>query len=429
MNFTSATPFLGALLAIMLGAAGIPASARSEDSTRLPLPLLVKQAIEANPQVVALQSEIQAAEERVPQAGALPDPMFSYRVERVPLGGVNFLGGPERRFMLSQAFPYPGKRGAMRSMAGQEAEAKRWELAGLRNEIAAGMAESSTICTWSTRASRSSTTARAWCACSPISRAPATRSGATARMITCARRWSLSEETARAAAERAQLKAATARVNLLLDRDPDAVLYPPEWQPAPTPEFDLQALRTLALAVAPTIQARDRDVARDEQGVTLARKDGRPDFTVGLGYMSMKADDDAWMGEFDMSLPLWRGSKVAPHRREAEASLGASRAAREAARNDVLLAVETAWARFAGAEIQVARYRDSALPQADLAVTSNRAAYEHGKGDFGPLIEAVRTQLRYRIENEEALVEREKALAELARSVGDMSLLLGDQHD
>jgi outer membrane protein TolC len=241
----------------------------------------------------------------------------------------------------------------------------------------------------------------------------------------------LAMEEARLAVLREKLPAGRARVNALLNRPPDAELGRPaagDSLPALPILTDIDALRERAVAEQPMLRMKERAIARDELRARLARKEGLPDFMLSGGVMLMKDEPDAWMGMVGMTLPIWRGTKVAPVRREAEAGLASSRAERERAENEVLLMVSEAWTMGAAARTMMRLYADSVLPQAEQAVASARAAYATSRASFLDLLDAQRSLLQFRLAYEEAVTEYLKSRADLALAVGDRALLgVGDE--
>ncbi len=92
----------------------------------------VTQVLERNPSLSSMASAIEAAEQRVPQAGALPDPMVGLSLMSLPLDTFAFDQEPmtQKQLTLSQAFPAPGVRGARATVAEAGVETSRQMLEG-----------------------------------------------------------------------------------------------------------------------------------------------------------------------------------------------------------------------------------------------------------------------------------------------------------
>jgi cobalt-zinc-cadmium efflux system outer membrane protein len=177
------------------------------------------------------------------------------------------------------------------------------------------------------------------------------------------------------------------------------------------------------MAAQPMLRMRERAVARESHGLKLARREGLPDLVLGAGYMAMKEGPDSWMGMLGVTLPVWRGAKVGPLRREAEARLEQARAERDAARNDALRMLREAWGMAAGARAMARGYADAVIPQAEQALASARTAYETHAIGFLDLLDAQRSWRQARLAHQQALAEWRLALVELARVAGDGAAL------
>ena len=72
---------------------------------------LINIAMENNPQLQSLYSAIQADSAKIPQAGALPDPILSLNLLNLPTNSFAFDQEPMtgKQIALKQLFPFPGK--------------------------------------------------------------------------------------------------------------------------------------------------------------------------------------------------------------------------------------------------------------------------------------------------------------------------------
>src|SRR5512144_176880 len=86
---------------------------------------LVEEAIASRPELREAEAAARAERERVPQAGALPDPMLSLGIQNDGFQELQ-IGKMETSYwqvMLSQGVPWPGKRGLRTDVARQAAAA------------------------------------------------------------------------------------------------------------------------------------------------------------------------------------------------------------------------------------------------------------------------------------------------------------------
>src|SRR6266567_5421616 len=73
----------------------------------LTLQRYLSQVHNANPAIQSAQFRSKGFDNRVDPAGALDDPFIAAGVDEVPFG---YGSGYVRRYQISQAFPFPGKR-------------------------------------------------------------------------------------------------------------------------------------------------------------------------------------------------------------------------------------------------------------------------------------------------------------------------------
>src|SRR3990172_10370385 len=126
-----------ALLLIVLGvhprlaAAGEPQIHFDGDPL---LDRLVGEALEKKPEYARARSAVAAERERVPQAGALPDPTLTLGIQNDGFRDIE-IGNMETSFwqvMVTQPFPWPGKRGLREDVAKGAASATEARLERIR---------------------------------------------------------------------------------------------------------------------------------------------------------------------------------------------------------------------------------------------------------------------------------------------------------
>ncbi|MFB3909745.1 MAG: TolC family protein [Candidatus Eisenbacteria bacterium] len=392
-------------------------------SSEAVLDSLVRVALERNPRIQAAESTWRASEERVPQAGALADPMLSVTSEGAPIRNPSPTNAPMAKIGVTQMFEFPGKQGAMRRSMAEMAAMQREELTGAQLEVAADVR-------------------RAWYDLYALQRsidileqnlestrllAGVARSryevGAAGQQDVLRGMVETSSIDSRLAVLRAQIPAARARLNLLLDQPADAPLPVARVEETVIAAPAIELLEAQALEQQPMLAAQRREVASRRASLALARKAGLPDFTVGLEYMADKEMDDSWMGMIGVTLPIWRGSKVGPARREAEAELAAAQGRETEARNEAIRMVREEAAMLESQRATVELYRGTILPQADLALASARTAYENGRADFLTLLDAQRFLFDSQTRYAQALADQAKSLVDLRLAAGDRRLL------
>jgi outer membrane protein TolC len=107
------------LLAFVLGIR----SARAEAPTSLPsdatLALLIQQSLAARPELARAHALVRANQQRVPQAGAMPNPMLQVGMQNDGFKSIEIgtMDTSYISFMATQTFPWPGKRGLAEDIA------------------------------------------------------------------------------------------------------------------------------------------------------------------------------------------------------------------------------------------------------------------------------------------------------------------------
>jgi cobalt-zinc-cadmium efflux system outer membrane protein len=115
-------------------AASIPALAT--DPT---LSQLLTEALKVRPELRQAEAQVQAAQERVPQAGALPDPVLQLGIQNDGFGElmIGEMEGSYYSIMASQAVPFPGKRALRTEVARLGAKAASTQVLRARLSIEA----------------------------------------------------------------------------------------------------------------------------------------------------------------------------------------------------------------------------------------------------------------------------------------------------
>jgi outer membrane protein TolC len=98
---------------------------------------LINIAIEKNPQLHSLYSAIQADSAKIPQAGALPDPILSLNLLNLPTNSFAFDQEPMtgKQIALRQLFPFPGKLSLKEDISSEGASISSANFLEYRNQI------------------------------------------------------------------------------------------------------------------------------------------------------------------------------------------------------------------------------------------------------------------------------------------------------
>ncbi|MEW6672221.1 MAG: TolC family protein [Thermodesulfobacteriota bacterium] len=385
----------------------------------LQVELLVKEALAASPKIIAAREKYAALQERVPQAGALEDPMLEFGVINLP---DNFDFGAEdmtmKEISVSQKLPFPGKRDLSREAAAREADAGAAEIEEIANQVEKEVKTAFYDLSHVYRAME--VTRRNKGILEELSR------------ITQARYslgMSIQEDIIRIQVEiskmldelimlEQQKASLAAKLNFILNRPPDRAVGLPaavEFRPA---AFSIAELQQQALAENPMLRTLTREIAARSKAVELARRDFFPDFNLRLAYGQRDDRRDTYTGTVEMNLPVFYKSKSERKVAETGADVRSLQAKYDNARNELLYMIADMGSMTQRLERKIALYRTGIIPQALLQFESAVSAYKVNKADFMTLLDSRMRLYRYELDFHEALTEYEKNLAGLEAAVG-----------
>lgn len=386
---------------------------------------LVALAFDNNPALAAAQARTDATEARIPQARSLPDPElgYGYYAQRM---------NSRQELMVRQRFPYPGTLNLRGEVAGAAADVAILGTEALRRNLIAEIytlyADLAYLDATRSILQRNSDL---FVQTENLieGRIAAGRAGSAELLRTRIARTRIEDEIAVLEARRPALEA---RLNAVIGQSAEtpipalvplaehvAVGVPPlGGLESEKPAEAGTPTHLQGLSQNPEILAIDRTLAGQRSEIELARRAGRPDFSVGVEWMdtgSGRRDEVKLL--FGVSLPIWRDRYRAAER-EARAEVRASE-------NDRLnrlyaLEAELREAKQARADAlrRVQLYRDTLIPQAREVVTAEESAYQAGQVDLLNLIEAQRVLLDLERIEQAALAEQVRAEAIIRRILG-----------
>jgi len=217
-----------------------------------------------------------------------------------------------------------------------------------------------------------------------------------------------------------QARLASARLNALVNRPPETPIGPlvePQEQTILPATADLQRL---ALERQPELQRARLEIERAEAELASARSDYKPDFSVQGGYMLMPRMTDAWTARVGITWPKapWSRGKIDARVAEQTAAIHAAKARAQAMENMVRLAVQEAYVRAKSAQDRAVLLRTTIKPQSQQTLEVSRVAYQTDRVDFQALIDNQRVLLDVNLDYFRALSDFTQAIADLERAVG-----------
>jgi len=385
----------------------------------------VRYALHRSPAAEAAYQRWVAAAERIPQAGALPDPRVSVGLF---LEEVETRVGPqEARLGVSQGFPWPGLLEKREDAATRAALAAWRRFEGVRLEVARRVMTVLHELVYLDRAveiTRENLDLLA--SFEEVVRARY-RVGAGKHPDLIRVQVELGEFEDRLAQLVAMRPAYVAELNAELNRPADAAVAPLGRREGRGADADAAALVEIAARVSPELRALREEVERRRELTEAARHEGRPGFAVGLDYIvtgsavnpnTPGSGDDPVLLTLGVDIPLWRDKYDALVRESIASRMVAARDL-DAEANRLSAAVHRAWFDHTDADRRARLYERTLIPKAEESLRATLAGFRAGDAGFLDVLDAERTLLEFALAAERARADRGIALAQLSALVGE----------
>ena len=378
-----------------------------------------------NPELAAMRYEIDAANERIVPAGALPDPTL--RVEFMDFAGP---GAPDgfnplpgkgsgTKYTLMQSFPLWGKRDLRKEVATAEVEQVKGRRQGTVAEIHARI--KSAYAQYYQTVGLKKLNEDILSLLGDLEAVTQVRyaSGLVPQ-----------QDVIRAQVEKTTLRSeiinleteqqqANARLNTALARPQGAPLSTmPELRHVSPEKLDRTALQEKVARTNPLLATQSAQIATADANRRLVEKNRYPDVTLGIAPTQRGGSIDSWEAMVEVNIPIRFDTRRAQES-EAGAMLAAAKERQQAIANQVTGELQENLAAFEAAENQERLITDTLLPQAELTFRSALAGYEAGKVDFTTLLDAQRAIKRARQDILKARVEQELRISEIEKMVGE----------
>ena len=392
----------------------------AEDALRLDP--LTREALRANPEILAAQKRYEAARQRPSLQSSLPDPVLSLSYNSsgnpLPFAGIGREPTANAGLMVSQEFPFPGKRKLRGEIASKEAEAEFQQYQTVELNVLSRLKQAyhrlHHAYTMIEVLERNRDLLRKFLRISEARYAV----GKAAQQDIFKAQTQLSILETRIEKMEQEKRSREAEINSLLARPPDSPLARPEdIQPAPL-KVTLRELFTQARQNAPVLLRDEKVVQRTELAVNLARKEYYPDYTLSAGYYNMGSMPAMYMARVDFKLPayFWRKQRAgvaeqADNVSQARHNLDAANQMLGFRIKDDYLMAETSYRLMS-------MYAGTVIPQSSLALQSSLISYETGAVDFLSVLTNSTTTLDYELNYHEEMLSYFLALARLEEMTG-----------
>jgi outer membrane protein TolC len=353
----------------------------------------------ANPRLKAFHQHYEAAIQRIPQASALPDPMFQITsfVESVQTR----TGPQENVLMLSQRIPWFGKLSSRENAASADAEALwyayRSQQLMLARMVSLGFYEYGYTeeAIKLTRENRDLLKEL-----EPIVEEKVRSGGEINALLRL--KVEIGKIDDRLQSLNQKRITQSAKLSELLALPNTNLLAWPKWE-APEPiTLDGSSLLTTIRASNPELLMLKRNVASAEARREIARLESYPDITFGINYiqvgdpsvnpMTPDAGEDPWGVTVAVNIPIWFG-KYDAAKAEALAKKRATENEYEDRLNSLRAELSTSLAKLDDANRRLKLYGEELLSLAEQAVENTRSSYESGRTGILEVIDSERSLL------------------------------------
>lgn len=385
----------------------------------LDLDLLVKVAIDRNPEAKELLARAKAGAEEVRRASSFNDPMLKLEAEAVPIHKpVAFNRDEANRFGFRQDIPFPGNLGLRGEAALRDAESMVQLFRDRQREVVSRVKKAYFEYYAMTKEVEIHLEhVKILEDFERISDAKF-RTGAVSQQDVLKPQVELVMLHNDVLAMNQRAESAKAAINALLNRPPEAPLGKPKELGAPAESFDLQDLASKALESRPDLLAARLRTRASEAGLKVANREATlPDFSVSADYWQIPGAEDGYGVMVSVNLP-WLTGKHRAEVAKMEHLLRADQAAVDTVRNRALFEVRDAYLRVEAARKSAVLFKGELLPRSNQSVEVSRANYEKDKASFLDLLDAERSLRDIKLKYYQALAQYEAAVADLERAVG-----------
>jgi outer membrane protein TolC len=387
------------------------------------LPELLEMARNLNPEIAAAVLDAAGAAAAASAAGALDDPQFTISLEDT---GRTSAGLPQRVgtafYEFDQRLPWWGKRGLQRAVAQAEADRSKANSQAVALELQTRVKQAFVDAWLEAQAVRlTEQNLRDLRAVADLT-TERYRLGLARQSEVSEAEIAASEAMAEILRLKAILAGAKARLNALLDREPDAPLKDPASLPALPAEdqFNLDHLLERAMAQSPVLAERRAALAGARDNRRLTEKQWYPDFSVGVSVVngfSRAGEEDGYEARFGINLPLQWGVRRA-RLSEATAQLGAADNRVRSAERELQASLAASLSAFDASKQRAGLLANNHLAQATAALESIEASYPLGRATLGELLEAHRKLRDIHLEHLKEEAEQQRLLAEIEMMIG-----------
>ena len=377
------------LAAALCAVTAFPAQAE-EAPPAISLPELLRELRSANPDLLAAKKQAEAMQARIPQVRGLPAPRIGVEFEEIPRGTFK-VNQATVIYSLLQSIPFPGKLSLRQKVAIAQAQRTAAVFKKAELDLATELKTAYYDLFLTDREIEIQREQKIWLDQTLESaRARYGTGGASQGELLRAQSEAL-EAANQAGVLAHRRRALEAHLNHLLNRPADEPVGSPGEIPLEAVPLDPPALTAKALENQPELLVFQYSAERAEADWKLAKRELLPDLET---MVELRDPAMGPIGPWDLTLalvlPFWFWTKQRYGVQVALFDKESAQAAFEGARNETARQVHENWNEAKAAYDTAKLCKDSLIPLASQAVSSEMVLYQSGRGSFRELLEALR---------------------------------------
>ena len=419
-TFSEASPSSGGIFGVTPDGPNQANMESGIDRTQVSLDELVRDALAQNPAIKSAAERYKMQQARVPQARSLPDPTVSvgWMGNITPFSVQQGDPSSYRGLTVAENFPFPGKLKLQGQIADRGAEAEWWDYEQTRRQVTSDVKVAYYNYFYFAKAIEITEKNKDLLQKLASIAEALYKVGKGMQQDVFRAQVEVSRIDQKLIVLHQQQDTARARLNTLLDRDPETPLPPPA--PFTPAEFHetLQELYALAHQNDPGLERDRRMIEGNRYAVTLARKAYDPDFSVGYTYWE-RPDMQNMQGVMaGINIPVFYRSKQREGVIEAAHGLTSAQRKLDDRATTVNFEIKQQYLAATASRDLSNLYSKAIVPQSSLALESSMSAYEVGKLDFLSMLTNFVDVLDYEVSYYEELSKYQSALARMEPLVG-----------
>jgi outer membrane protein, heavy metal efflux system len=391
---------------------------------------LIQEVMKNSPEIQAAQAGAEAAQHKIPQAEALPDPMvmIGYQNEgynRYTFGDSNFAYW---MFSASQMVPFWGKRDLKGEMATREAESLKASSKNILLKTITRVKELyfDLLLAYKTKEQiQDKTDLFARIEDAALARYASGMGPQQEVLMAQTEKYMLLEKDQMI---NQKIQATEGMLNTTLSREVQSPLGRPQ-VPAYTPyPYQLEELLEMAKENSPEIKSKEKMIKGAEAKVRMAEKEYYPDFTLGANLYKTGANfEDMWSVTAQINIPLFYEKKQKHGVLEARAALSQSKQELLATQNMLASNLRDSYSMVKSAERLMELYKEGLIPKTVQDFQLALSGYTVGKVEAITVINRLKALLDFELLYWGQFAEREKAAARIEAIAGIMDLTMEDR--